>query len=71
MMLTEYKFEGGRITLRDKGEMFDQKTGRKNAWERGIKIFGGKNPITLDKVQVLALLGVLDNPEVVSWIQGE
>jgi hypothetical protein len=70
-MFTEHKFEGGRIVPREAGEMFDQKTGKKTTWEKGIKILGESKPITLTTKQILNLDTLLQNTEFLEWLNAK
>lgn len=68
-MQSEFKFEGGRITIREKGQMFDSKSGKKTEWGKGLKILGGTKPITLEPVHVQTLVNILeDHPEIMTWL---
>jgi len=67
-MFTEHRFDGGRIVPREKGEMFDQKTGKKTTWEKGVKLLGESKPITLTKVQLLNIDQLLQNEEFLEWL---
>lgn len=67
-MQNEYKFDGGRIILREKGEMFDQKTGKKNTWPRALKCLGGKVPVVLEAALLHQIQQVLKDEQVVAWL---
>jgi hypothetical protein len=67
-MFTEHRFDGGRIVPREPGEMFDQKTGKKTTWEKGIKILGESKPITLTVKQVKVLDTLLQDADFLAWL---
>lgn len=68
-MKEEFRFDGGRVALRHEGQMFDQKTGQKTEWGRGLKILGGSKPITLEAQAVFALIEALADDEVLEWLR--
>jgi hypothetical protein len=67
-MKEEFKFVGGKITLRHEGSMYDQKTGKKTEWGRGLKISGGTKTVTIDAEAVLSLSSVMADKEVMAWL---
>lgn len=67
-MTFEHKFEGGKIVPREAGEMFDQKTGRKTTWEKGIKILGESKPIVLTSRQLYNVKALFQNEAFLEWL---
>ena len=70
-MTFEHKFEGGKIVPREAGEMFDQKTGKKSTWEKGIKILGESKPITLTTRQLYNVKSLFQNEQFITWLNEE
>ena len=58
-MESKVKFNGGTISLREPGEMFDSKTGKKRTWTKALKVTSEGNVVTLgrdflDKIATLS-----------------
>lgn len=71
MVFVEHKYDGGRIVPREKGEMFDQKTGKKTTWEKGIKILGESKPITLTRLQLFNISALLEREDFIAWLNSD
>jgi hypothetical protein len=70
-MTFEHKFEGGKIVPREAGEMFDQKTGKKTTWEKGVKILGETKPIVLTARQLYNVKALFLNEQFIAWLNEE
>lgn len=66
-MDSKIKFTGGTISLRDPGEMFDSKTGKKRTWTKALKVTSEGQVVSLgrDFLEKLALLSV--DPDFQEW----
>jgi len=68
-MLSKILFKGGDISLREPGEMFDQKTGKKRTWTKAVKVNQGKGSVTLGKDFLQTLSSLAEDPEFQEWIK--
>ena len=72
-MKTVFPFSGGVISLRDSGEIYDTRTGKKREFARAFKVSGRvnlKGEMTFGKDFVDTVVSMMQDPEVSEWIKG-
>jgi len=69
MVQQKWIYGGGIISLREKGEMFDQKTGKRNSWDKALKITHEGKSLALNRAALACLLECVENPEVKVWLE--
>lgn len=69
MVQEKWIYGGGVISLREKGEMFDQKTGKKNSWDKALKITHEGKSLAINRACLDCLVQVLEDPLVQDWLK--
>jgi len=66
MLRTKFPYRGGTMSIRQAGEMHDQKTGAKTEWTKAVKLtakLSRDGSIILNKDYFVVVQEMLDDPE--------
>jgi hypothetical protein len=66
-MDSKIRFNGGTISLREVGSMYDSKTGKERKWDKALKITSEGQTVTVGQDFLVKLSALIENPDFSMW----